>query len=143
MIGLLRLGFDEGISADELAVALRRHAGDVAGEDVDQLAGVLEGYLRTVPDALGAALGMSKDPHCGRAVAFQFGRTLTDILVVPVRPGERMGPVRCAVWGNPVPGGGILQRATIRRSPSEARSLSTPASMAAAMCKRYAVRKPQ
>ena len=27
----------------------------------------LERYLRAVPDALGAALGMSKDPHCGRA----------------------------------------------------------------------------
>lgn len=77
MIGLLRLGFDEGISADELAAALRRHAGDVASEDVDQLAGVLEGYLRTVPDALGAALGMSKDPHCGRAVAFATGTILT------------------------------------------------------------------
>jgi hypothetical protein len=77
MIGLLRLGFDEGISADELAAALHRHAGDVANEDVDQLAGVLEGYLRAVPDALGAALGMSKDPHCGRAVAFATGTILT------------------------------------------------------------------
>jgi uncharacterized membrane protein YkvA (DUF1232 family) len=77
MIGLLRLGFDEGISADELAAALRRHAEDVASDDVDRLAGVLEGYLRTVPDALGAALGMSKDPHCGRAVAFATGTILT------------------------------------------------------------------
>ena len=77
MIGLLRLGFDEGISADELAAALRRHAGDVASEDVDQLAGVFERYLRAVPDALGAALGMSKDPHCGRAVAFATGTILT------------------------------------------------------------------
>ena len=77
MIGLLRLGFDEGISADELAAALRRHAGDVASEDVDQLAGMFERYLRAVPDALGAALGMSKDPHCGRAVAFATGTILT------------------------------------------------------------------
>jgi hypothetical protein len=77
MIGLLRLGFDQGIAADEIAVALRRHAGDGASEDVDQLAGVLERYLRTVPDALGAALGMSKDPHCGRAVAFATGTILT------------------------------------------------------------------
>ena len=76
MIGLLRLGFDEGISADELAAALGRHAGDVASEDVDQLAAVLEGYLRTVPDALGAALAISKDPHCGRAVAFATGPIL-------------------------------------------------------------------
>jgi uncharacterized membrane protein YkvA (DUF1232 family) len=77
MIGLLRLGFDEGISTDELAAALRGHAGDAASEDVDRLAGVLEQYLRTVPDALGAALGMSKDPHCGRAVAFATGTILT------------------------------------------------------------------
>ena len=76
MIGLLRLGFDEGIAADEIGAALRAHAGDVASEDVDQLAGVLERYLRTVPDALGAALGMSRDPHCGRAVAFATGTIL-------------------------------------------------------------------
>ena len=77
MLDLLRIGFEEGISADELAAALRRYAGDVVGEDVDQLAGVLEGYLRSVPDALEAALGMSKNPHCGRAVAFATGTILT------------------------------------------------------------------
>ena len=77
MIGLLRLGFDQGIAADEIGAALRRHAGDVASEDVDQLAGVLERYLRTVPEALGTALGMAKDPHCGRAVAFATGTILT------------------------------------------------------------------
>ena len=76
MIGLLRLGFDKGIAADEIAAALRRYAGDVASEDVDQLASVLERYLRTVPDALATALGMSKDPHCGRAVAFATGTIL-------------------------------------------------------------------
>jgi uncharacterized membrane protein YkvA (DUF1232 family) len=76
MIGLLRLGFDKGIAADEIGAALRRYAGDVASEDVDQLAGVLERYLRTVPEALATALGMSKDPHCGRAVAFATGTIL-------------------------------------------------------------------
>jgi uncharacterized membrane protein YkvA (DUF1232 family) len=79
VIDLLRRGFDEGISADEIAEGLRRHAGDAAGEDVNQLAGVLEGYLRTVPDALEAALAMSKDPHFGRAVAFATGTILTYI----------------------------------------------------------------
>jgi hypothetical protein len=79
MIDLLRAGFDEGISADEIADGLRRHAGDAGSEDVDQLAGVLEGYLRAVPDALEAALGMSKDPHFGRAVAFATGTILTYI----------------------------------------------------------------
>jgi uncharacterized membrane protein YkvA (DUF1232 family) len=79
MIDLLRLGFDEGISADEIADGLRRHAGEGAGEDVDELAAVLESYLRTVPDALATALGMSKDPHFGRAVAFATGTILTYI----------------------------------------------------------------
>ena len=79
MIDLLRIGFDEGISADEIADGLRRHAGDVASEDVDELAAVLEGYLRAVPDALATALGMSKDPHFGRAVAFATGTILTYI----------------------------------------------------------------
>lgn len=79
MIDLLRLGFAEGISADEIAERLRRHAGDVASEDFDELAGVLEQYLRTVPDALATALGMSKDPHFGRAVAFATGTILTYI----------------------------------------------------------------
>jgi hypothetical protein len=79
MIDLLRLGFDEGISADKIADGLRRHAGDVASEDIDALAAVLESYLRTVPDALATALGMSKDPHFGRAVAFATGTILTYI----------------------------------------------------------------
>src|SRR6266550_1921461 len=79
MIDLLKLGFDAGISADEIADGLRRHAGDVASEDVDELAAVLEGYLRAVPDALATALGMSKDPHYGRAVAFATGTILTYI----------------------------------------------------------------
>src|SRR5216110_343766 len=75
MIDLLRRGFDEGISTEEIADGLRRHA----GEDVDELAAVLENYLRTVPDALAAALGMTKDPHFGRAVAFATGTILTYI----------------------------------------------------------------
>ena len=79
MIDLLRRGFEEQISADEIADGLRYHAADVAGEDVDELAGLLESYLRAVPDALGAALGMSKDPHFGRAIAFATGTILTYI----------------------------------------------------------------
>ena len=79
MIDLLRIGFDERISADEIADGLRRHAGDAASKDVDELAAVLEGYLRAVPDALEAALAMSKDAHFGRAVAFATGTILTYI----------------------------------------------------------------
>jgi hypothetical protein len=79
MIGLLKLGFDQGITADDLADTLGRHSDDVAADDVEQLANVLEQYLRTVPDALATALSMSKDPHCGRAVAFASGTILTYI----------------------------------------------------------------
>jgi hypothetical protein len=79
VIDLLRRGFEEQISADEIADGLRYHAADVAGKDVDELAGLLESYLRAVPDALGAALGMSKDPHFGRAIAFATGTILTYI----------------------------------------------------------------
>jgi hypothetical protein len=79
MIDLLRIGFDERISDAAIAEGLRRRAGDVPGEDVDELAAVLAGYLRTVPDALEAALSMSKDVHFGRAVAFATGTILTYI----------------------------------------------------------------
>jgi hypothetical protein len=79
MIDLLRLGFDEGVTAEKIADALRRHGADVASEDVDELAAALETYLRTLPDALSAALGMTKDPHFGRAVAFATGTILTYI----------------------------------------------------------------
>ena len=40
---------------------------------------MLDQYLRTVPDALATALGMSKDPHFGRAVTFATGTILTYI----------------------------------------------------------------
>lgn len=79
MIELLRVGFDEGISTDAIAEALRRHAGDAPPADLEQLAAVLEPYLRSVPDALATALGMSKDPYCGRAVAFASGTILAYI----------------------------------------------------------------
>jgi uncharacterized membrane protein YkvA (DUF1232 family) len=76
MIDLLRVGFDELVSKDAITDALLRHAGDAPPEDVEQLAVVLEPYLRSVPDALATALGMSRDPHCGRAVSFATGSIL-------------------------------------------------------------------
>jgi hypothetical protein len=79
MIALLRAGFDERISIDEIAEALRRHAGHTPPDELEQLAAVLEPYLRSVPDALATALSISKDPHCGRAVAFATGTMLTYI----------------------------------------------------------------
>lgn len=79
MIALLKIGFDDAITTEEIAAALHRHADETTSEDLDQLARVLQEYLRTVPDAITAALGMSKDPHCGRAVAFGTGTILTYI----------------------------------------------------------------
>ncbi len=79
MIGLLRIGFEQGVTADDLADALGRYSDDVPADDVEQLATVLEQYLHTVPDGLATALAMSKDPHCGRAVAFATGTILTYI----------------------------------------------------------------
>jgi hypothetical protein len=79
VIALLKLGFDEGITTEEIAVALHRHADEETSEDLDELAQVLQEYLRTVPEAIAAALAMSKDPHCGRAVAFGTGTILTYI----------------------------------------------------------------
>jgi hypothetical protein len=76
MIDLLRVGFEERVSTGAIADALCRHAGDMPPEDVEQLAVVLEPYLRSVPDALAAALGMSRDPYCGRAVSFATGSIL-------------------------------------------------------------------
>ena len=67
MIGLLRLGFDEGITAEGIAEALRRHPAVVSDDDIEQLAVVLEQYLGTIPEALATALGMSKDAHCSTA----------------------------------------------------------------------------
>lgn len=76
MIGLLKVGFDERVSTDAIADALHRHAADTPTEDVETLAAVLEPYLRSVPDALATALGMSRDPQCGRAVSFATGTIL-------------------------------------------------------------------
>jgi uncharacterized membrane protein YkvA (DUF1232 family) len=79
MIDLLKLGVDQGITADDLGDALGRHSQSAQADDVEQLATVLEQYLRAVPDALATALAMSKDPYCGRAVAFATGTILTYI----------------------------------------------------------------
>jgi uncharacterized membrane protein YkvA (DUF1232 family) len=67
---------DAQVSAGSIAEALRLHATDVPAEDVDELAGVLEPYLRSVPDALATALAMSRHPQCGRAISFATGPIL-------------------------------------------------------------------
>jgi uncharacterized membrane protein YkvA (DUF1232 family) len=80
MIGLLRRGFDEEVTAGGLTDALRRHAADVPVDDVENLAISLERFLRAVPDALATALAMSKDPRCGASVAFATGPILNYVL---------------------------------------------------------------
>jgi hypothetical protein len=79
VIALLKAGFEEDITTEGIAEALHRHADETVSEDLDELARVLAGYLRNVPEAIGTALSMSRDPHCGRAVAFGTGTILTYI----------------------------------------------------------------
>jgi hypothetical protein len=79
MIALLKAGLEEGITTDVIAEELHRHADETVNQDLDELARVFEEYLRTMPEAIATALSMSKDPHCGRAVAFGTGTILTYI----------------------------------------------------------------
>jgi hypothetical protein len=79
VIALLKAGLEDGVTTEGIADALHRHADETVSEDLDELARVLEEYLRNVPDAIGSALAMSRDPHCGRAVAFGTGTILTYI----------------------------------------------------------------
>ncbi|MGH2749280.1 MAG: hypothetical protein ACRDK3_00125 [Actinomycetota bacterium] len=76
MIDLLKHALDEEITAGGFSDTLRRHANDVPDDDVEHLATVLVPFLRSVPDALAWALGVSKDPRCGRSVAFATGSIL-------------------------------------------------------------------
>jgi hypothetical protein len=76
MIAVLKRGLDAEITASGLGDALRQHANHLSTDDVEQLASVLEQFLRAVPDALAFALALSKDPRCGRSVAFATGPIL-------------------------------------------------------------------
>jgi uncharacterized membrane protein YkvA (DUF1232 family) len=76
MIDVLKRGLDAEITASGLGDALRQHANHLSTDDVEQLASVLEQFLRAVPDALAFALALSKDPRCGRSVAFATGPIL-------------------------------------------------------------------
>ncbi|MGH2786341.1 MAG: hypothetical protein ACRDJV_00340 [Actinomycetota bacterium] len=73
MIDLLKRGFADLITADEILDELRRHSTTASTDDLEQLAKALEQFLLTVPDALAHALAMSKDRRCGRSVAFATG----------------------------------------------------------------------
>lgn len=76
MIDVLKRGLDAEITASGLGDALRQHANHLPTDDVEQLASVLEQFLRAVPDALAFALALAKDPRCGRSVAFATGPIL-------------------------------------------------------------------
>jgi len=76
MIDVLKRGLDAEITASGLGDALRQQATHLSADDVEQLASVLEQFLRAIPDALAFALALSKDPRCGRSVAFATGPIL-------------------------------------------------------------------
>jgi hypothetical protein len=76
MIGLLKRVIDDEITAADLSDALRQHAEDASSDDIERVANVVEQFIRGVPDALAWALALSKDPRCGRSVAFATGTVL-------------------------------------------------------------------
>ena len=77
MIALLQHGLEAEIDSRELIDSLRRHADGIPEGDLEQLAGVVEEFVRGVPDAIAWALALSKDQRCGRAVGFAIGPILT------------------------------------------------------------------
>lgn len=79
MIALLKRGFDEELSSAGVRDALRRHSADT-GAGVDELAGIVERFLRGVPGAIACAIAMSKDSNNGRAIGFATGSILTYLL---------------------------------------------------------------
>jgi hypothetical protein len=76
MITLLKRVLDEAITTDRLAEALRPHSNDLSSSEIQRVATVLEQFICSVPDALGWAIALSKDPQGGRSVAFATGSIL-------------------------------------------------------------------
>jgi hypothetical protein len=77
MIALLKHGLEAELASEDLAQALQRHADGLRADDIEQLATSVERFLRGIPDAVQWALVLSKDPRCGRSVAFATGSILT------------------------------------------------------------------
>ncbi|HEY3486056.1 MAG TPA: hypothetical protein VGK49_11780 [Ilumatobacteraceae bacterium] len=77
MIEQLRQGLVVDVTADGIARALTDVDGDIAADDLARVSEVLAEFIQRVPDAIGEALAMSKDPRCGRAIAFAVGSILT------------------------------------------------------------------
>ncbi|QIM22711.1 DUF1232 domain-containing protein [Phycicoccus sp. HDW14] len=76
MIALLRTGLDAQVTVPMVLAALRAHAPDVPGDEVERLAAVLTPYLASVPDALDQIFATARDPRCTRAVTFAAGTVL-------------------------------------------------------------------
>jgi hypothetical protein len=76
MMKLVQLGVEEEISSQSLAPLLAKYAPEAAPYCVAELAALLELFLRSVPPALSVAIQMTKNPICGRAVAFATGQVL-------------------------------------------------------------------
>jgi hypothetical protein len=62
--------------AAQLEAALAHEAAEVPREEIRALAEALERHLGTIPSALDALTQMSKQPRCGRSVAFVAGQVL-------------------------------------------------------------------
>lgn len=76
LAGALSEALAEQASAEELSAVLAREAPDVAPDEVRVLGGLLEQYLKSLPDAVAALTAMSKEPQVGRSVAFAAGQVL-------------------------------------------------------------------
>ncbi len=76
MMKLLQVTLEKQVTSQSLVLALAEWAPEVALDHIEELALLLEPFLRSMPQALSLAIQMTKDRGCGRAVAFATGQVL-------------------------------------------------------------------
>ena len=76
MLEIVRSGLEQDVSVEKMVDILSRSEADLDRSRVRELATLLEGFIRSVPDALSVPIAMMKDPRCGRAVSFATGQIL-------------------------------------------------------------------
>jgi len=76
MIALLRETLAARVTVEGLASDLGKAEPDLPPDACRDLAGILRPFITSIPDALEWAVRASKDPRCGRAVAFGVGAVL-------------------------------------------------------------------